>query len=181
MQDIEELRNHYPGQSLYEAFASRIKENMMIVLSLDHRNPEFNRLCSSNPAFLSKCRIHWLSCNKVESLKTYAKKTLGKIPEIDQLVEGFIKIHKGSMRLFCEYISIFKKVYEYSVGSKGDKTNRLNQGLNKLKEAEDTVDKLNAEAETKKQLLAVKQKEADISLNEITNAMAEASTNKAEA
>lgn len=63
----------------------------------------------------------------------YAKKTLGKIPEMDQLLDGFVKVHKGSMKLYCEYISIFKKVYDSSIGSKGNKINRLNQGLSKLK------------------------------------------------
>ena len=37
------------------------------------------------------------------------------------------------MRIFCDYISVFKLVYSGSIGSKGDKTKRLNQGLTKLK------------------------------------------------
>lgn len=181
VQDMEVLRNSYPGQTLFEAFSSRIRENMMIVLSLDHRNPEFNKACSSNPAFLSNCRIIWLSKYTEESLKIYGLKSLGKIPEIESLVEAALKIHSGSMRTFCDYIATFKQVYNSSIGSKGDKTNRLNKGLSKLREAEETVDKLNGEAAAKKKLLAVKQKEADNSLTQITEAMAEASVNKAEA
>lgn len=50
------------------------------------------------------------------------------------------------MKTFCDYIAIFNMVYNLSLGKKGNKTNRLNQGLNKLKEAEQTVDRLNAEA-----------------------------------
>lgn len=76
-------------------------------------------------------------------------------------------------------MSIFKIVYDSSIGKKGNKTNRLNQGLSKLREAEETVDRLNAEASSKKKLLAVKQKEADQSLTQITQAMAEASISKA--
>jgi hypothetical protein len=44
-----------------------------------------------------------------------------------------ISIHQGSSRTFCEYLETFKTVYSKSLAKKGHKTERLNQGLSKLK------------------------------------------------
>ena len=57
-----------------------------------------------------------------------------------------INLHRGSTRTFCEYLETFKAVYAKSLAGKGNKTERLSQGLSKLKEAEDTVDRLTKEA-----------------------------------
>ena len=46
----------------------RIKKNVLIVLSLDHRNKEFYEICSANPAFYSSTRVIWLNCYSPDSL-----------------------------------------------------------------------------------------------------------------
>lgn len=69
-----------------------------------------------------------------------------------------IQMHQGSSRTFCSLLDTFKLVYSKSLSKQGNKTDRLNQGLAKLKEAQDTVDTLTREAEQKQTLLAVKQK-----------------------
>lgn len=154
---------------------------MVVIVSLDHRSKSFGQVCSANPAFFSKCRVIWMDCLRPESLKMYAVQTLSGLPKVDGLAEYMIAIHKGSTRTFCEYLSTFKSIYAKSLAGKGNKTERLNQGLSKLKEAEDTVDRLTKEAKEKKALLAVKQKEADDALVRITTAMQSASESKVQA
>ena len=83
---------------------------------------------------------------RTDSLKLYAAQTLAGLPKIEGLVEQMISIHQGSTRTFCEYLETFKIIYSKSLSGKGNKTERLNQGLSKLKEAEDTVDRLTKEA-----------------------------------
>jgi dynein heavy chain 2 len=132
---------------------------MTVVLSLDHRNRYFPQVCSANPSFFSKCRVVWLDCLKPASLVQYASQVIPV--KMGNLLQPLVAIHHGSTRAFCTYLEIFKSVFAKSQAKKGNKTERLNQGLGKLKEAEDTVDDLTRGAQTKKQLLAVKQKEAD--------------------
>lgn len=133
VQDPEELKQQYPGKSLSEAFVERLKKNMTIVLSLDHRNKYFPQVCSANPAFFSKCRVIWLDCLKPSSLLLYAAQTLSLPQKLTPLLQPLISLHAGSTRTFCIYLDIFKSVFVKSQQKKGNKTDRLNQGLGKLK------------------------------------------------
>jgi hypothetical protein len=76
VQDPEELKQEYPGKSLSEAFVERLRKNMTVVLSLDHRNRYFPQVCLANPAFFSKCRVVRLDCLKPGSLVQYATQVI---------------------------------------------------------------------------------------------------------
>ena len=81
------------------------------------------------------------------------------------------------MALINNFLTIFEKTQSKS----GNKLEKLTLGLKKLVETAKIVDSLTVEATQKKKQLTVKQKEADESLNFITDAMQEASASKAEA
>jgi dynein heavy chain 2 len=85
IQEPEQLRVEYPGKSMYECFVERIRKNMVVVVSLDHRNKSFGQVCSANPAFFSKCRVIWLDCMRAGSLKLYSAQTLTGLPKVDGL------------------------------------------------------------------------------------------------
>ncbi len=81
------------------------------------------------------------------------------------------------MALISNFLTIFEKTQSKS----GNKLDKLTLGLKKLVETAKIVDSLTVEATQKKKQLTIKQKEADESLNYITDAMQEASASKAEA
>ena len=148
VQDPEQLRSEFYGKSLYESFIERTKRNLTIILSFDHRNKEFYEICSSNPAFYSFCRIVWSNCYSFSSLKQISNiktKQLG-IKQMSELAEGFVSIHQGSSLKYIELINNFNNIYLKLQSKSGNRLEKLNMGLKKLKETSKIVDQLTAEA-----------------------------------
>jgi hypothetical protein len=72
---------------------------------------------------------------------------------------------------FLTFIENYNSILTHQRETQGGQSKHLIAGLAKLKEAEETVDKLSTAATQKKQLLIVKQAEADQALLNINDAM----------
>ena len=81
------------GKTLYESFIQRIKKNIVIVLSFDHRNKEFYEVCSSNPAFYSSCRIVWTNCYLPDSLKRITQTKLKELEIGEDIIKSLVAVH----------------------------------------------------------------------------------------
>ena len=58
--DPEEIRREYYGKTFYEAFCDRIKANLRVVLSMNHKSENFSHSTAANPALFTKCTVIWL-------------------------------------------------------------------------------------------------------------------------
>lgn len=193
--NAEELRQEAYGKSLYEGFCLRVQNNLHIVLSLDNTHEKFTSNCASNPALYTKCEIIWLEGWSKDSSLQIVESELGPLlkeslhlekREKEDLSNQVLNVHRdfltkqASPRHLFSLIETYKRVIEGKLSSRGTKASHLLSGLNKLNEAKGLVDQLSKDATEDKKKLAIKQKEADEALKNITNAMEKAAERKQE-
>ncbi|KAL4440929.1 hypothetical protein ABPG74_009342 [Tetrahymena malaccensis] len=192
-QNADEVRRENYGRSLYDIFCMRVRQNLRVVLSMDHSEETFASNCASNPAFFTKCTVVWLNNWSKESMSVIMKEELKEMlenfpaKEKEDIASYFINIHKYGLdhsraspsHLFA-LAHTYSKIYQKKVNSRGSQSSHLKKGLGKLQEAKELVDVLQKQAQVKKQELAVKQKEAANALDLITNAMKNAAERKSE-
>ena len=184
----DEMRQIGGFRTLYEFFVSRVKKNLRIVLSLDHSHPLYELNCANNPALYTKCSVVWMKQWSEDSLKSVSQielqEQINDLPDKQDLIKLAMLIHSSVphavVRNFIDLLQTFRKIYSGKTNSQGGQTSHLKAGLDKLKEAEKLVDDLRVDAEGKKKLLAVKQKEADDALKKITEAMTKAAERRQE-
>jgi hypothetical protein len=131
---VEVLRTEYFGKTLYESFIERLKKNVIVVLSLDHRNKHFYEICSANPAFYSSCRILWQNCYSQQSmLHIFSEKTkhLG-LKEHQEISQALVGVHQGSSYSYLKLLNNFLTVFEKTQSKSGNKLDKLTMGLKKL-------------------------------------------------
>ena len=95
-----------------------------------------------------------------------------------KLLEMYLNIENTIPQDFSMLLNNFCKIYEYKSEEYSKKIKRFSSGLTKLKEASVLVDNLKSGASEKRHELGIKQKEADIALQNISSAMADASEQK---
>ena len=187
---VEELMKKFIGNTVLDSFVMRIRQNLRIVVSLDHSSKKFVNQISFNPALLKVCSIVWSRDWKTESKQKYLLEELYKVPAAKDLVADsyfqkvFLQIHlkSGQPLLYLfDYIRCFSKILNLKKGSVGDQHKRLTDGLSKITEANKEVDVITNQAEKMRVELGVKQREADEALNTITKAVETATVSKSEA
>lgn len=95
----------------------------------------------------------------------------------DELIHSALSLHESGMVFgssplrFANLIMNFKSIFTKLIAKSGGQTKHLKAGLKKLQEAATMVDELQRKAGESKILLAEKQKEAKIALQEITQSM----------
>lgn len=184
----DQMRQDGKYKTLYDYFCSLVRKNLRIVLSLDHSHPLYSLYTSSNPALFTRCSILWLQPWSKESMNAIAHielhEQLQSLNDKQEITDLSIAMHrsvnKSVMRNYMDLLKTFRKVYTSKSTSQGGQSNHLKAGLAKLKEAESLVNDLKIKAEHQKKLLAIKQKEADQALEQITKAMARAAESKQE-
>jgi dynein heavy chain 2 len=72
----DEMADQYECRTLFEFFVSRVKKNLSVVLSLDHKHPKFQQHCSQNPALFTKCTIIWSEEWAKQSMAEVARREL---------------------------------------------------------------------------------------------------------
>ena len=190
---VDELMKKYIGNTVLDSFIMRLKDNLKLVVSLDHSSKKFAKQISFNPALLKVCSIIWAREWRLESKTRFFQEELMKMKDtkdllVDQFFEKFwkvfMKIHlnstKPNLYLF-DYIKTFEKILEAKRGSIGDTHKRLTDGLSKITEANAEVDVITQKAEEMRLELGQKQKEADLALDTITKAVETATVSKSEA
>eukprot|EP01028_Stygiella_incarcerata_P004192 TRINITY_DN1890_c0_g1_i5.p1 TRINITY_DN1890_c0_g1~~TRINITY_DN1890_c0_g1_i5.p1 ORF type:complete len:4092 (-),score=1034.80 TRINITY_DN1890_c0_g1_i5:737-12970(-) len=176
--------------SLSNFFVERIRQNLHVVISMDHSNPSFQARCRASPALFTRCCVVWVdnwsrsSMMKIPSLLLEESLSYLSKQSAEEIVSLFVTIHESASELGTsprKYIALLE-AFRSIMGKKHKRVrkqvDRLEKGLQKLEEASDTVDELARDAEDKKKLLAVKQHEADVALQEISENMRVASEQK---
>ena len=185
------LRNEFYGNSVYECFFLRIAKNLKVVLSLDAKNSKMGHYLTNNPAILKTCSIYWTRNPTSETLKIFAETKLKpKFIEIfkgdapSHLYDSIIEIHSStgnSPREFFALVEAYAKMMASKVETLRARGIHLKSGLNKIGEANKTVDELSAQAAIQKKELKVKQAEAEKFLKQIEQTYESASEQKREA
>jgi len=102
----EELRQSQMGQSLYDCFCFRLKQNLHVVLSLDHSLASFGQYLSTSPALITQTAIIYLAPYSAPSYASFLTKNLGGY---QQLFAFFTKIHQNQCPL---HFFFFTRVFE---------------------------------------------------------------------
>jgi hypothetical protein len=81
-----------------------------------------------------------------------------KLNDSEELKKAFVKIHHGSSQKYIQLLNNFVSIFNKVQSKSGNKLEKLTMGLKKLSETAKMVDKLTADALSKKKLLTEKQK-----------------------
>ncbi|ORC91608.1 putative dynein heavy chain [Trypanosoma theileri] len=173
--------------SIYSYFLLRVRRNLRVVLSMDDQHELFLVRLQSNPGLLSNCDLLWMGTWSNETARAICKKRLHHIikrieedpsnknfhlhRELFAVHEGFGKdATPGRFQILMEtYESILRKKSENSEID----LKRLQAGLTKLHEAEESVEKIQKDVKHKKEQVEIMQREADNALTEIQKKMEE--------
>ena len=189
---VEELKKVYTSNNTYECFLRRIKENLKVVVSLNHSSTEFLSIISSNPSLLKYSGMIWTLDWSIQSKKDYLSRKLRDLqhPSVANLQEDeyfnkcLLKVHHDSKQpnlLYFRLIKQFLGTITFKLQNMGSQHKHLKNGLQKIIEANEEVDKLGQMAEMSRAELKTKQEEADKALNIITKAVEQATLQKSEA
>ena len=175
----------YRFRTPYEYFVSRVVANLHIVISMDPSHPRFAVRCESNPALYTKCTVLWFGEWRKHSMRGLPRLMLPKMLELikdpEHAVDQLVAIHdscknRGATPLdFVVFLRAYEALYQSQVGGIETRIKSLQSGLSKLLDAEKTVDTLTRDATQQRGELKVKQTEADEAMEQITEALANAS------
>ncbi|KAI8810783.1 dynein heavy chain and region D6 of dynein motor-domain-containing protein [Cladochytrium replicatum] len=186
----------YDG-TLHEFYISRIKRNLHIILLMDCANPDLFLYCESNPALYSRCSFKWTDNWSKQSMSMVAKKKLEsdeqmKLSDLNQTIHNLVGIHNSSRipstsepilfspRNYIHFIDIYIANFNYKTSQLTNRCTFLSNGLQKLQDAVQYIDKLKKDAAIKQKDLDQKQKEADSALKQITSSMVQAESQRSE-
>mmetsp|Transcript_8125 Transcript_8125/g.10764 ORF Transcript_8125/g.10764 Transcript_8125/m.10764 type:complete len:2280 (+) Transcript_8125:2-6841(+) len=191
----------------YEFFVSRVKKHLHVVLGMDSDHPKFVVRCESNPALYTCCSILWFGEWRRVSMRALPKmledvKDLidgdvdsdeekgetkgGGSMDPEDIVEAIVNMHlscKSRGATPREFVSFLRTWYALYASKKlviKTEISHLGGGLSKLESAAETVDKLQQDAAVQQKELQAAQVAADRAMEEITNALAEATERKKE-
>ncbi|KAJ3022561.1 Cytoplasmic dynein 2 heavy chain 1 [Thoreauomyces humboldtii] len=178
--------------TVFEFFVARVRRHLRVVLLLDSGSADFISRCEANPALYTRCQIGWLEGWTPESMLNMARERFATSQALSQfenqevLIKQMMYIHGSCIsqgatpKHFSDYGATYNRVYCSKRDSLEKKLKYLSGGLTKMTEAAKYVDTLSAEAKEQGLELAVKQKEADAALKQITDSMVNASEQKKE-
>ncbi|CAJ1028022.1 Dynein heavy chain, N-terminal region 2/Hydrolytic ATP binding site of dynein motor region/AAA domain (dynein-related subfamily)/P-loop containing dynein motor region/P-loop containing dynein motor region D4/Microtubule-binding stalk of dynein motor/ATP-binding dynein motor region/Dynein heavy chain region D6 P-loop domain/Dynein heavy chain AAA lid domain/Dynein heavy chain C-terminal domain containing protein, putative [Leishmania lindenbergi] len=181
--------------AIYAYFVERLQRNLRIALIMDHRHELFLIRLHSNPALMSKCELLWMGTWSGDMTKTICKTYLADeiaALEANPANKGFHvhrevnAIHEGmGDRSTPHDVQVVLNTFRAILGRKSStskkKMERLEAGLAKLKEAEESVEKVKRDVAEKKKDVERMQKAADKALNEIQSSMEESQEQRDEA
>ncbi|GMH35100.1 hypothetical protein BSKO_02968 [Bryopsis sp. KO-2023] len=175
--------------NVFSLFASRVRRNLKIVLSMDPQNEQYWMRCESNPALLNQCFIQWLDTWSFDGMKNLPLALLQGVEGIKEpevLVHFMMRMHEAmksrgaAPRQYVSFVDLSKRLFMEKRKSLQEQQNFLMGGLEKLAEASATVDVLSQEASSQRVLLGQKQEEAEDALQRITASMAQAADRRRE-
>ncbi|KAG5475409.1 hypothetical protein LSCM1_03523 [Leishmania martiniquensis] len=180
---------------IYAYFLERLQRNLRVALIMDHRHELFLVRLHSNPALMSKCELLWMGTWSGDMTKTICKTYLTEeiaALEANPANKGFHlhrevnAIHEGMGDRSTPHdvqvlLNTFRAILARKSSSNKEKTDRLEAGLAKLREAEESVEKVRKDVAEKKKDVERMQKAADKALNEIQSSMEESQVQRDEA
>eukprot|EP00817_Percolomonadidae_sp_ATCC50343_P006451 CAMPEP_0117419094 /NCGR_PEP_ID=MMETSP0758-20121206/738_1 /TAXON_ID=63605 /ORGANISM="Percolomonas cosmopolitus, Strain AE-1 (ATCC 50343)" /LENGTH=1572 /DNA_ID=CAMNT_0005199979 /DNA_START=400 /DNA_END=5115 /DNA_ORIENTATION=- len=167
-------------RKVYNYFTYQIQKYLRLVLVMDSEDSQFTMRIQSNPAILNACDIIWKTNYIPTTFVRIAQQLVGseiikQLPNAKGLLKAFIKSHRqfsGVTPLhFTNFVTLFNDIYTSNRDKINGQQDRLNAGLTKLAEAEETVKVLSAEATEKRKVLAKKRVENEENMKSIEQNM----------
>ncbi|KAF4028544.1 Microtubule-binding stalk of dynein motor domain-containing protein [Phytophthora infestans] len=162
---------------LYNFFVSRCRTNLHIVLALSPIGEAFRRRLRMFPSLVNCCTIDWFAEWPDEALRSVADYFLVDI-ELPAHVKSLRRYYYVTPTSYLELLNTFKKLLNNKCVEVMTMKQRYDNGLTKLMETAEQVEKMQVELEALQPLLKVATIETDALLETISREQKEANATK---